>query len=87
MHPHSTRNEPPATLVIEVEEITTALDGALREAGIRLPQFGARPTEVDRDWVVRLGDCNVGVGLKLLNLVKDGLTLRKNHPEEAAAND
>lgn len=83
MLPHSTRDDRPATLLIEVEEVTTALAGALEQAGIRLPQFGTRPSE-DGDTVVRLGDCNVRVGLALLSLVKDGLTLRKNHPEESA---
>ncbi|MGW8695721.1 hypothetical protein J3S85_32695 [Streptomyces lavenduligriseus] len=69
---------------LEVGEITFALDAVLAEAGIRLPQFHTRlaPAE-NRRWVVRLGDCNVVQARGLLDLLKDGLTLRERHPEEA----
>ncbi|MFF9025594.1 hypothetical protein [Streptomyces eurythermus] len=69
---------------LEVGEITFALDAVLAEAGIRLPQFHTRlaPAE-NRRWVVRLGDCNVVQARSLLDLLKDGLTLRERHPEEA----
>ncbi|GAA2221225.1 hypothetical protein [Streptomyces nogalater] len=69
---------------LEVGEITFALDAALAQAGIRLPQFHTRlaPAE-NRRWVVRLGDCSVVQGRALLDLVLDGLTLRERHPEEA----
>ncbi|MEU3523634.1 hypothetical protein AB0E62_07175 [Streptomyces sp. NPDC038707] len=69
---------------LEVGEITFALDAVLAKAGIRLPQFHTRlaPAE-NRRWVVRLGDCNVVQARDLLDLLKDGLTLRERHPEEA----
>ncbi|MDN3259668.1 hypothetical protein QWJ26_07530 [Streptomyces sp. CSDS2] len=69
---------------LEVGEITFALDAVLAQAGIRLPQFHTRlsPAE-NRRWVVRLGDCNVMQARDLLDLLKDGLTLRERHPEEA----
>lgn len=85
MLPHSRDSDDvPASLVIEVQEITTALAGALNEAGIKLPQLHGRfaPSET-ADWLIRLGDCNVLVGLSLCNLIRDGLTLRQNHPEES----
>jgi hypothetical protein len=84
MASQSRDNELPATLVVEVMEITNALAGVLEEAGIKLPQFHARfaPTE-SREWVVRLGDCNVHVGQALVNLCRDGVTLRQKHPEES----
>jgi hypothetical protein len=69
---------------LEVGEITFALEAVLAKAGIRLPQFHTRlaPAE-NRRWVVRLGDCNVVQARDLLDLLKDGLTLRERHPEEA----
>lgn len=74
------REDIPTALVLEVAELTTALAGALDRAGIRLPQLQIRPED---DWAVRLGDCNVRVARALYNLIQDGLTLRKNHPEES----
>ncbi|WP_181797175.1 hypothetical protein [Streptomyces sp. WELS2] len=70
--------------VLEVGETTFALAEALEKAGIRLPQFHTRlaPAE-DRRWVVRLGDCNVYQAREILRLLRDGLTLRERHPEEA----
>ncbi|MFF5440620.1 hypothetical protein [Streptomyces achromogenes] len=70
--------------VLEVGETTFALAETLEKAGIRLPQFHTRlaPAE-DRRWVVRLGDCNVYQAREILHLLRDGLTLRERHPEEA----
>lgn len=84
MHSHSDDDDVPARLLIEVQEITTALGAVLDEAGIKLPQFHARlaPQE-GRDWVIRLGDCNALQGLSLCNLLRDGLILRQRHPEES----
>lgn len=75
-----TSDDIPATLAVEVAEVTTALAGALNRAGIQLPQLQVRPQE---DWAVRLGDCNTRTALALCNLVLDGLTLRERHPEES----
>lgn len=84
MLPHGGDDDVPAILVTEVMEVTNALAAVLDEAGITLPQFHARlaPQE-SRDWVVRLGDCNVLQGLSIYNLLRDGLTLRQKHPEES----
>ncbi|MFF7095095.1 hypothetical protein ACFY9A_22265 [Streptomyces rubradiris] len=70
--------------VLEVGETTFALAETLEKAGIRLPQFHTRlaPAE-ERRWVVRLGDCNVYQAREILCLLRDGLTLRERHPEEA----
>ncbi|MFI2909483.1 hypothetical protein ACG2OD_14705 [Streptomyces sp. PDY-4] len=76
------RDEVPAILSVEVDEVTDALAGVLESAGIRLPQLTGRP--LNSDWAVRLGDCNVRVALALINLCRDGLTLRERHPEESA---
>lgn len=84
MLPHSRDDDPPACLVLEVQEITTALAGVLDEAGIKLPQFAAlKGASESGDWVVRLGDCNVRQGLAVYQLLKDGLTLRQKHPGES----
>ncbi|MFF5025922.1 hypothetical protein ACFY2J_17125 [Streptomyces collinus] len=84
MLPHSRDDDPPANLVVEVQEVTIALAGVLEEAGIKLPQFHARLAPAEAcDWVVRLGDVNVRHGLAICNLLRDGLTLRQKHPEES----
>lgn len=83
MHPYSTHDPAPASLVVEVHEVTIALAGALDDAGIRLPQLKATAERGADDWAVQLGDCNVRTGLALMNLVRDGLTLRQKYPEES----
>ncbi|MFH8340157.1 hypothetical protein [Streptomyces sp. AM6-12] len=79
MHPHS-------SMAIEVAEITNSLAAALDEAAIKLPQFHTRlaPNEC-RDFVIRLGDCNVRQGRALLGLLLDGLTLRQQHADASPA--
>ncbi|MFF5433391.1 hypothetical protein ACFY5K_25540 [Streptomyces griseofuscus] len=84
MVPHRRDNDPLGNLELEVQRVTNALAEALEEAGIRLPQFTALGgAESEPEWLVRLGNCNVGVGLELYRLVKDGLYLRQTYPEES----
>jgi excinuclease UvrABC helicase subunit UvrB len=84
MHPHDKQNDVPAILATEVVEITNMLGSVLDEAGIKLPQLHSRlEPGTGGDWLVRLGDCNVLVGLSLANLLRDGLILREKHPEES----
>ncbi|RAJ53642.1 hypothetical protein K376_05602 [Streptomyces sp. PsTaAH-130] len=74
MHPHT-------SMAIEVAEITNSLAAVLNEAAIKLPQFHTRlaPNEC-RDFVIRLGDCNLRQGRALLDLLLDGLILRQQRP-------
>ncbi|MFR9790808.1 hypothetical protein ACL07V_19465 [Streptomyces sp. MB22_4] len=74
MHPHT-------STAIEVAEVTNSLAAVLDDAAIELPEFHARlaPNE-GRDFVIRLGDCNVRQGRALLCLLLDGLALRQRHP-------
>ncbi|CAL2065844.1 hypothetical protein [Streptomyces murinus] len=76
MHPHT-------STAIEAAEITNSLAAVLNDAAIKLPQFHARlaPNE-GRDFVIRLGDCNVRQGRALLYLLLDGLVLRQRYPSE-----
>jgi hypothetical protein len=84
MSPHGEQDDVPAILATEVVEITNMLASVLDEARIKLPQLHARlEPRTAGDWLVRLGDCNVLVGLALANLLRDGLILREKHPEES----
>ncbi|WP_030606658.1 hypothetical protein [Streptomyces fulvoviolaceus] len=60
--------------------MSIALGGALDDAGIRLPQFAVATSG---EFLIRLGACNVRVGMVLHNIIRDGLTLRARHPEES----
>ncbi|MEV6496921.1 hypothetical protein [Streptomyces prunicolor] len=76
--PHSD----PADLaaIMEASTVSIAIDEALRDAGLNLPQFAVATTD---DYLIRLGSCNVQVGMALCNLIRDGLTLRDKYPEES----
>lgn len=85
--PPNLHDDVPAILTLEVAEATAALAGVLDEAGIKLSQFRLNSGPAPDDWLVRLGDCNVGAGLALANLLRDGMTLRAKYPGESVNAD
>ncbi|MFC8099465.1 hypothetical protein [Streptomyces sp. NPDC057363] len=79
--PPEDRDDVPPILEQEVFEAREALAVVLGEAEIKLPQLWAQP--VEKTWRVELGACNARVARALVDLCRDGMTLRKRHPEEA----
>jgi len=79
--PQVDRDDDRAAVATEASVVQIALAGALDAAGVRLPQLAVKRDE--RDYLIRLGACNVKVGIALHGLIRDALTLRARYPEES----